>query len=257
MENQEMKQLERASRKSGLISLAGVAIFIASLLYASISLNKTNTKLQVSQSQISSMAYQIDSLNLYFKKLNEDIGDMKADEQKLTDFLIQLIKSSTVQSRTMNQDIDWEKLSAFMTDLPSGKRKTALFIALLTTWKEIPFELGTKNPATGFDSPSFLRYVINQVGISVENQPQQYLSTSLMSIFKKADKPLPGDMLFYEGEVGSFGLLYLCDCALDGSGLAIGTLQKSAPLAVYEVQNINTSSFPLIGYFRVNYEDYE
>jgi len=257
MENTEIKRLEKSSRKSGLLSLSGILIFISSLIYASISLNNTTTKLEESERKISDMAFQIDSLNVYFKKLNESIEDMKGDEKKLTNFLIQLIKSSSTNSVTNYEDVDWEKLTIFLTHLPSGKRKTAIFISLLMTWKEIPFELGQMNPSLGFDSPSFLSYVIEQVGISVESGNNQFLSSAMMRRFQRVDKPLPGDLIFYRGQTGNFGLMYVCDCTTDGKGLAIGTLQKISSLSIYQMKNINTQSFPLVGFFRVNYEDYE
>src|SRR5665811_824310 len=66
MENSELKRLEKSSRQSGFLSLAGILIFIGSLIFASVSLNQTTNKLEESEKEIADLIFKIDSLNLYY-----------------------------------------------------------------------------------------------------------------------------------------------------------------------------------------------
>lgn len=257
MELQELKQLEKSSQRSGLLSLTGIVIFISSLIYASISLNNTNDKLEKVSEELRFKEQTIDSLNIYQKKIIQDVTNLKDDEKKLTAFLIRLIKASARNSIGDINEKNWEHITNSIVNLPSGKRKTAVLISLLMTWKEIPFQLGGKSPSASFDSPGFLKYVIEQVDIQIDKNPNEFLSEAMMNKFEKVDKPLPGDFIFYRGQTGNFGLLYLCEGEVGGHGIAIGTLQSISPLAIYDTRYINIPFFPFRGYYRVNYEDYE
>ncbi|MEM6737596.1 MAG: NlpC/P60 family protein [Bacteroidota bacterium] len=233
-----------------------VLIVLAGTFYASTNLERSYSELETVKCLLKEAEFKVDSLNIYFRKISQDVDDLKGDEKKLTDFLIQLIKTSKKNS-VGSEELDWDRISKCILDLPSGKRKTAVLISLLIAWKEIPFELGGSSPSASFDSPSFLKYVVEQVGIEVNKRPDEFLSVTMMKKFEKVDKPLPGDLIFYKGQTGNFGLMYLCDGHSDGQGIAVGTLQAISPLAIYETRHINTPFFPLRGYYRVNYEDYE
>ena len=76
-----------------------------------------------------------------------------------------------------------------------------------------------------------------------------------MHTSQKEEKPKPGDLVFYKGQVGSFGFIYLSDGKPSNAGVGIGTLQAAAPLQIVSLDNINTRYYPLIGYFRVVYPD--
>lgn len=234
-----------------------IVIVIAGTIYASISLKKVYSELDNANSKLRKVEFQVDSLKIYFNKISEDVDDLKGDEKKLTEFLVRLIKTSEQNSIGSNDDLNWDNITKCIIDLPSGKRKTAVLISLLMTWKEIPFELGGDSPSASFDSPSFLKYVIEQTGIQIDKDPNEFLSVAIMNKFEKVDKPLPGDLIFYKGQTGNFGLMYLCEGHSSGQGIAIGTLQAISPLGIYETRYINTPFFPLKGYYRVNYEDYE
>ena len=241
-----------------LLLLNGLPILIVLIgtLYSGKTIKNAKENVEIANEKLGQLEFQIDSLNVYYRKISQDVDDLKGDEKKLTDFLIQLIKTSEENS-VGNTILDWDQMSKCILDLPSGKRKTAVLISLLMTWKEIPFKLGGSSPSASFDSPSFLKYVIEQVGIDVNKQPGEFLSVAMMRKFEKVERPLPGDLIFYRGQTGNFGLMYLCDGHPDGQGIAIGTLQSISPLAIYETRFINTPSFSLRGYYRVNYEDYE
>jgi len=258
MESDALKKIERSSRRSAILTLVGVCIFLGSLLYSSYSLHKTDNELTTANNKIDSIQLKNDSLNLNLKKLSLHIINLKNDEKDLTDFLIRLIRTTSENKAISDYGfIDWERITKSIVNLPSGKRKSAVLIALLLTWKEMPFELGSKSPSVGFDSPSFLAYVIGQAGIVVRRNPNEIMSQSLMANFKKVDKPLPGDLIFYKGNVGSFGLMYICEGQENGQGIAVGTLQKQHPLTLYETIFVIRKYFPFIGYYRVNYEDYD
>ncbi|MEA5256386.1 NlpC/P60 family protein [Arcicella aquatica] len=244
----DISKIEKSSKISAIVSFMGIVIFMGSLIYAGLSLNSVENELTLKQKKI-------DSLNIYYSSLSKNINSLKDDEKELTDFLVRLIESTSKANKSSDlyNGINWNSVTKSITNLPSGKRKTSVFIALLMTWKEIPFMLNKKNPSIGFDSPRFIKYVLEQVGVNVEKKKDERLSDAMMRSFQKVEKPLPGDLIFYKGKVGSFCLIYLGDGLENGQGIAIGTLQAISPLSIYETKNINTPFFPFIGYYRPNY----
>jgi len=184
------------------------------------------------------------------------VAGLRNDEVQLNQYLINLLSSTQANIGSENAvltDTDWKNIKNAIVSLPAGKRKLSLTIALLTTWKEIPFKLGENSPRTSFDSPGYLQYVLKQVGINIVRKDTEPLSVTLMKHFKKVDNPLPGDLVFYKGQPGdgNFGLFYICPSDANINGIGVGTLQSIAPLSIYN--GINTADYPFVGYYRVNY----
>ncbi len=178
-------------------------------------------------------------------------SELIATQDDILEFLEQVTSKEKIQ--LLDPNVDWEKTKNRIISLSPGKRKQAVFAAILLAWQDIPFELNEESLSLGFDSPRFLRFVLSQVGIAIESEPGIPLSVILMSSFEKVEDPLPGDLMFYRGQVGNFGFIYLSEGRPDGQGVGVGTLQEVAPLQIIDTSNINTPFFPFIGYFRVNY----
>jgi hypothetical protein len=79
------------------------------------------------------------------------------------------------------------------------------------------------------------------------------LSSAMMRQFARVESPLPGDLIFYRGNVGSFVVMYLGPGAAAGKGTAVGTLQTGEEVQILDTANINTPVYPFIGIFRVPY----
>src|SRR4030095_15139122 len=107
----------------------------------------------------------------HYEMLSVDVKNLEDDQKKLTEFLVRLIRTSQTNSHVASSDLEWEKITNCIAELPSGKRKVAVLVALLMTWKEIPFSLGQNQPSSSFDSPGFLKYVLEQTGITVDRKP--------------------------------------------------------------------------------------
>ncbi|WP_420322556.1 NlpC/P60 family protein [Flagellimonas sp.] len=279
MDKKQAEKIKLSSRISGFLIIAGLLIFLLALAFGGNKLHEinkeldqkketleiTNSKLNELTSRLSSTRENLDlaelktdSLELYFDNMLLKVDSLKNDERTLTQFLINLIKTSQENVQADADNIDWEILEENLNNMPSGKRKSAIFISLLMTWKEVPFDLGKKNPSVGFDSPRFLAYVLNQVGIKVQRKPNEPLSVTLMNKFDKVDTPKIGDLIFYKGQIGNFGLIYLGPNKDDSSqGIGIGTLQSISPLSIYDTKNLNIEFYPLRGFYRVNYEDFD
>lgn len=240
---ERLDKLQLSSKRSAMISALGIFIFISSLLYSSFNLFKTSKTLDETKNRLNQTK---DSLITISRK----IQGLKNDESNINEYVIHLLKSTRENNGGTPNAISeskWDEIVKTLLNLPSGKRKLAVTIALLTTWKEMPFELNRNSIKSSFDSPGYISYVLSQVDIKVKRKTDQSLSITLMDKFKKVDKPLPGDLMFYKGQVGNFGLIYLCP------GIAVGTLQASSPLGIYETKYMYTEYFPFIGYFRVVY----
>jgi len=238
-----LDKVQRSSKRSAIITALGIFIFIASLLYSSFNLFQTSKTLDETKSRL---RHTKDSLVTISRKVQA----LKTDESNINEYVIKLLKSTRENNGGTYNTISeskWNEIVKTLMDLPSGKRKLAVTIALLTTWKDMPFELNRNSIKSSFDSPGYISYVLSQVEIPVQRKRNQPLSVTLMDRFKKVDKPLPGDLMFYKGQIGNFGLIYLCP------GIAVGTLQASSPLGIYETKYMNTEYFPFIGYYRVDY----
>ena len=157
------------------------------------------------------------------------------------------------QVSILDKDVDWSFVKTAIDELPNGARKQAVLTAILLAWKEVPFSMGKQSMTKGFDSPRFIEYVLSKNGVKVTKAPNERMSDALMRSFEKVAKPIPGDLVFYHGQVGSFGFIYLGEGGPSSAGIGIGTLQQIAPLQIISLDNINTPYFPLIGYFRVSY----
>lgn len=253
----DLDNLEKSSRRSAIISLIGILIFITSLLFASYNLFNSNKELRKVKAELKRSSDSLNRQKEAIAELKNRITGLKLDEQQLNQYLISLIESTQAnQGNTLadGEKVDWSSIKKTIINLPSGKRKLALTIALLTTWKQIPFELGKNTPKSSFDSPGYIQYVLKQAGINITRNNTEPLSVTIMKRYKKVDNPLPGDLIFYKGQIGSFGFFYLGPGTANGQGTAIGTLQAAFPLGIYDTINVNTEYFPFIGYYRVEYD---
>lgn len=253
----DLDKLEKSSRRSAIISFVGILIFITSLLFASYNLFNSNKELKEVRFELRKSSDSLYKQKKAVAELKSKITGLKHDEQQLNQYLISLIESTQANqgnSLADGEKIDWNNIKKTIINLPSGKRKLALTIALLTTWKQIPFELGKNTPKSSFDSPGYIQYILKQTGINIARNNAEPLSVTIMKRYKKVDDPLPGDLIFYKGQIGSFGFFYLGPGTANGQGTAIGTLQAAFPLGIYDTININTEYFPFIGYYRVEYD---
>jgi hypothetical protein len=122
-------------------------------------------------------------------------------------------------------------------------------------WKDLPFSLENHSLASGLDSPHFINVVLKNVGVKVQQNPNERLSDAMMRQFQKVDSPMPGDLIFYKGNVGSFVMMYIAPGAASGNGIAVGTLQTGEEVQIVDTIHINTPVYPFIGYFRVPYSE--
>jgi cell wall-associated NlpC family hydrolase len=214
--------------------------------------DRLSTEAKSLKDELSILGNELGSLRTSVEKLTNQVNELKATQGDLFEFLSQVTEKN--QLSLIDSAVDWKATQNELMNLPRGKRKQALLTAILLAWKEIPFSMGQQSVNRGFDSPRFIRYVLQKNGVTIPDRPNERLSDTLMKSCRKVDKPWPGDLIFYRGAVGSFGLM--CLSADDqGGGSGIGTLETSAPLQVISLKNVNTGAFPLIGYFRVKYPD--
>lgn len=89
--------------------------------------------------------------------------------------------------------------------------------------------------------------------MKVDVQPGQRLSDAMMTAFNRVDSPLPGDLIFYRGNVGNFVVMYIGPGEPRGHGVAIGTLQTGEEVQILDTAHVNTPRYPLIGIYRVSY----
>jgi len=251
-ENTLTRKLGKSSKKIGILSLIAFSVVIISIIYASVNLNRLESSIDSLKNDINVLQKEKQKKEKEIFVLTQKINNLSSTQDSILDFFGNVTAEGHI--RLLDSTVNWQEVKEELINLPPGKRKQAIFIALLLAWKDIPFYMGGRT-LTGFDSTTFLRYVLSKVGIKIEDEAMVSLSVTLMKNFKKVDNPKPGDLVFYRGIVGNFGLLYISDGGSTGSPVGIGTLQRINPLSVIDLNNINTTYFPLIGYFRVKYPD--
>lgn len=205
------------------------------------------------QAKNAQLARAIQESESTLKSLREQVGALRATQSELLDFLARVADSRQIS--ILDPDINWAYVKSEILNLPNGKRKQAVLTAILIAWKEVPFSMGGQSVKAGFDSPRFLRYVLASTGLDIKDRHGEPLSATMMKSFQTVPKPRPGDLVFYKGQVGSFGLMYLSDGGPSGNPVGVGTLQAAAPLQILGLKKIRTDNFPMIGFFRVVYPD--
>lgn len=251
MEN--MQQLRNASRRAGLLTIGGFIIILASLFYSYFQLSGLEQAIQIKKIELVKQQKEIEKLRLEADEIRRRVKDLDSTQQSLLDFLVSVTDAENVS--ILGSDVNWAEVKRQLNGLPSGKRKNVILNAILLAWKDIPFTMGKEDVRFGFDSPRFLRYVLKTVGVDVKSESGKPLSVTLMERFQKVDKPKPGDLVFFKGQVGNFGFILASVGNSNSEHVGIGTLQKIAPLQIISMGNINTPYFPLRGYYRVVYPD--
>lgn len=253
MNDKEMERLAKSSRRTAVISMFGVIVVLLSLAYSSFKIASTERMVQEKQQELGGLDLELRTQAATIDALNRDVESLRNTQYGLLDFLSKVTDDSQVS--ILDRDVDWGLVKSAIDGLPNGARKRTVLTAILLAWKEIPFAMGKQSMTKGFDSPRFIEYVLSKNGIKVTQEPNERMSAALMRSFEKVTKPRPGDLVFYRGQVGSFGFIYVSDGKPSSAGIGIGTLQQAAPLQVISLDNVNTPYFPLIGYFRVRYPD--
>jgi len=233
----KVAQLGRASRRAALLSLIGFIIILVSMGYAAVRLRQLETEKEQLSASISYLRSHTD--------------DLLRTQESVLDFLGGITTAERI--RLIDPSVDWSETKKYIIDMPAGPRKTAVLTAILLAWKDLPFSLENHSLASGLDSPHFINVVLANVGITVQKGTDERLSDAMMRQFKKVDSPMPGDLIFYRGNVGSFVMMYIAPGSPLGKGIAVGTLQTGEEVQIVDTAHINTPVYPFIGYFRVPY----
>lgn len=252
MEKIEIK-LKKASRRSAIISLLGVFVVIISLIYSYFQIKSLQIQTEEKRNELIILKGEVDNYEIEIQKYNEKISELSSTQESLLDFLAAVTEAENIS--ILNISGDWKKVKNEIMGFKAGKRKDAILIAILLAWKDIPFSLGQESIKAGFDSPSFLRYVLSKVEVNINRKTGERLSTTFMNRFEKTDDPKPGDLVFFRGQIGSFGFILASIGNDEIAPVGVGTLQRIAPLQIISLDRINIRNFPLIGYFKVKYPD--
>lgn len=249
----DLQAIERASKRAARVSAIGGLIVLGSIIYSFIHITTIEKEVQAKKAEIHALNNEVTALQAQIPQLTHQVQDLGQTQDGILDFLTTVTDSKSIN--ILDPDVDWASVKQSIEKMPHGMRKQTLLNAILLAWKDIPFTLGGKSVTAGFDSPSFMAFVLSKSKVPVERTPGVRLSDSLMQQFHQVDQPRPGDLVFYKGQVGSFGLIYLADGKPGSAGVGVGTLQAASPLQIMSLDNVNTRYFPRIGYFRVNYPD--
>lgn len=243
--------LAQASKRAAIVSAIGALFVLASLVYSTLRIVAIEEEVNEKQALLQIVTDSLTANKTQWKALKHEVVELRNTQDNVLKFLTEVVDGKKVN--LLDSDVDWSVVQRSIDTLSPGVRKQAILTAILLAWKDIPFAMGQYTPNQGFDSPRFLAYVLGKNGVHIQQRPNERLSDALMRTCIRVDKPQPGDLVFYKGQVGSFGFLYLADDEPYVAGIGIGTLQALEPLQIMRLANVNTPHFPLIGYFRVPY----
>lgn len=232
-----LEELGRASKRAAVLSLLGFLMILGALGYAALKV----TRLEREQERL-------EALN---RKLELRTDQLRRTQEGVLDFLGSVTAGE--QIRLIDPSVDWARTKTYLVEMQSGPRKQAVLAALLLAWKDLPFSLRNRSLSGGLDSPHFIEVVLSSVGVHVQQRPGERLSDAMMRQFEPVDSPLPGDLIYYRGNVGNFVVMYIGPGSPNGKGVAIGTLQTGEEVQVLDTSHINTPVYPFIGVFRVPY----
>jgi cell wall-associated NlpC family hydrolase len=253
-----LEQLEKSSRRNAWLTLYGVLIIIASLIYSGLKLADLDRNILEKRMELDEYGSTIASLEIerkeYINQLEQSkvaLSNLRNTQDSILNFLVSITDQTRVH--ILDRSVDWDEVKRQISNLPAGQRKNAILNSLLLAWKDIPFAMGQSEVNSGFDSPRFLNYVLGTVGSKVKRKNNQRMSDALMKNFEKVNNPKIGDLVFFKGQIGSFGFILLSVGKSDSEHVGVGTMQKTESLQIISMGNINTPHFPLLGYFRVIY----
>lgn len=237
-------ELSKASRRAALVSLFGFLLVLGGMAYAVLNLSR--------------LEHERQQLEVQKKRLSDSVKylEIRADElQQTQESVLDFLGGVTSEEkfRLIDPSVDWPRTKAALLSMGAGPRKSAVLDAILLAWKNLPFSLEDRSLGRGLDSPHFINVVLYGSGVHVQQKRNERLSDAMMRQFQKVDSPLPGDLIFYHGNVGSFVVMYIAPGSPQGNGVAIGTLQTGEEVMVLDTKNINTPVYPFIGFFRVPY----
>lgn len=267
-------ELKKSSRVSLVLVIAGAVMFFGSFWYSVTRLRPLQLEIGYQEAKLQKISTELEDKEIKFVELEsrnkslaaamaaaeqqkieleKSVSSLKSDQTQLLDFIVQIADNKKIS--ILDKSVSWNHVKDELLKLPAGDRKKALLISMLLAWKDIPFTLGGGSASAGFDSPRFMNFVLSEAGAGVTPKSGQRMSDALMEKYIKTDAPQPGDLVFYKGQIGSFGLIYLSHGKDGANPVGIGTLQAHSPLQIISLSNINTRDFPMIGYYKVIYPD--
>jgi len=246
------KDRRRQKLASILILCASVlaAVWLLAVVYRVRELNERAGELRRNNEQFQKRNQELQAKS---QELLVKTSDLVRTQENLLNFLAEVTSEESIG--LVAPGVDWAQTKAQIVSMPAGTRKSVLLSAILLAWKAIPFSTSNISLTRGLDSPHFINYILQRYGVQVRTDSGQRLSDAMMAQFEKVDKPLPGDLIFYRGNVGSFVVMYIGPGRPEGKGVAVGTLQTGEELMVLDTADINTPRYPFIGYFRVPYSE--
>ncbi len=243
---------KRASKLSIFLILFGLVFMLGSIFYATKKIGGLKYQISELNQKSSELSDQINQKSSAKVALQKDIDNLINTQKSIFDFLASITRSNKI--KFIDPKIDWPKAQKELIDMNPGKRKEAIFGAIIMASVGTSFKLGKGSFAEGFDSSSFIEYVLSQVGVNIKKHPTKYLSVTIMEQCTAVQEPKPGDLFFYKGDVGNFGLFYLGPGNPSGKGIAVGALESVHPCVIMDTSSINPL-YEFIGYFRVTYPD--
>lgn len=215
------------------------------------------TNIAAAKATLSAKENEIQSKGREKAKIETRLENVQQTVSALEAFLMTVLDPRSIHR--IGPGVDWDRLKAQIRNVKPGARQTAVFVAMLTAWKEVRNVDGGSSPSTGMDSPRFLNFALRSVGRGVESfDPSVPASTQLMHRFKQAPRPEPGDLMFYRtgpgcAGVGNPGCMYLGPGKSGGEGVCVGS-----PYSRGVLQVMDTADFPngcaFLGYFAVPYD---
>jgi hypothetical protein len=217
---ERIERREKSARSRGVLySLLPVVLTVVLLGYAASSVRKAEKQVDALKTEASTYTTQIDTLKknaeTYQTESRSLQGNAENYKNQLTDLQAQLAEAQKALSEAVNlsralRTIDYANAKEFASRFPGSESLLLNILDLRqrrTKWKP-----GGQSPQEGFDSPSFVMYVLRQKRASgIELRAGESLSEASRGLYDKlapTTQPRTGDLAFY---AAGYAMFYFAD----------------------------------------------
>jgi len=259
------RRTQRNSRLGGALHFSGLLFLLGTLVYSYLSLTNLETSIQEKTGKLAALEEQLEFARADIRAktgklavLEEQLEiarsetlDVEATQREILEFLGKVLDGEPI--RIFDAQVDWEGVQQQLGELRAGPAKSAIMNAILLSWKDIQFDLGGDALESGFDSSTFLLKVLRSVGVVIEVPEGVLPSTAIKQASCLVENAQPGDIAFFKGDIGSFGLLIAATSGSIGDVVGIGHLSTEYPLRITGVHNNPKTIYGFEGYYRPPY----
>ena len=179
--NVDAQKLAKSSRQSAFASFVGIIIVILSLVYSSYRLSTLQKQIDKKQAQFTKISHEL--LSITEEKIKYKI-QVKELEKRLQE---------TMVFDKNRYQMDWKRSKSLASNYHTARLVSDLYNM---KYEGVNWKLGGTLPETGFDSPSFVAYLLIKEYKTLDIEWKDRYK--LRDLLPRTTNPKNGDLIFYD-----------------------------------------------------------